>query len=353
MAKPNTSISNSKKPTAFLIAVILFVIFRFGDLLLPINFFTHRIWEALLVYSQHNRLPGPFYPNQSISTQETGDLAPYTRFAVKKMVTWETDRYGYRKKNSNLMDYPIVIVGDSTILGTSLDQSQILSEVLERNLKEPVYPYAPHYNMEAFIADPRFQEHPPKTVIFAMMEWAMPDLLSAEPSKPHHPQPPYNLAILLDRISKQSVFRYFEARLRQKFKEIMHHDSFKLIDVYGQTTLYPAGKGAHPELPESLAEPLAEKIDSYEEYFKEKGIRFMFLGIPNKETLYYRLIEGRPKPKFFPRLMAELEKRGIDTVDALKLFQPKTQAVYQPDDTHWNPYGVEIVAKNISERLSS
>ncbi|MDI7259530.1 MAG: hypothetical protein QME90_06390, partial [Thermodesulfobacteriota bacterium] len=65
--------------------------------ILPIDLFTFRVWESLVVRKYRNILAGPFYPNMEITKIEEGDLAHHTRFAVKKEVQWITDRYGFRK----------------------------------------------------------------------------------------------------------------------------------------------------------------------------------------------------------------------------------------------------------------
>ena len=78
-----------------------------------------------------------------ITKIEEGDLAHHTRFAIKKKVKWMTDRYGYRKQNTDRKKHEVVIIGDSNIAGSGLTQEEILSEVLEEQLKDSVYPYAP------------------------------------------------------------------------------------------------------------------------------------------------------------------------------------------------------------------
>ncbi|MFZ5564255.1 MAG: hypothetical protein ACOZBW_09395, partial [Thermodesulfobacteriota bacterium] len=56
-------------PFATVIAVEVFV--------LPIDFFTFRVWEALVASDSYGILKGPFYPNMTIrKTEEGGDLKP-------------------------------------------------------------------------------------------------------------------------------------------------------------------------------------------------------------------------------------------------------------------------------------
>ena len=135
--------------------------------ILPIDFFTFKVWEAIVVWKYRTFFAGHFYPNMEIAKIEEGNLAPHTRFAIKKKVRWMTDRYGYRKQNTDLQKHKIVIIGESNIAGSSLTQEEILSEVLEVQLKVSVYPYAPVGGINSFLRNKRFVENSPDIVIFA------------------------------------------------------------------------------------------------------------------------------------------------------------------------------------------
>jgi hypothetical protein len=45
---------------------------------LPIDFFTIRPWEAVIVRKMKMLLPGPFYPYMKINRIEQGDVARYS-----------------------------------------------------------------------------------------------------------------------------------------------------------------------------------------------------------------------------------------------------------------------------------
>ena len=136
---------------------------------LPIDFFTFRVWEALVIRKYHNILPGQFYPNMEITKMEEGDLAHHTKFTYKRKAKWITDRYGYRKQNTNRVKNEVVIIGDSNIAGSGLTQEDILSEVLERKLKVGVYPISPG-SLDTFLKERRFKKDPPDIVIISSVE---------------------------------------------------------------------------------------------------------------------------------------------------------------------------------------
>ena len=136
---------------------------------LPIDSFTFRVWEALVIRKYRNILPGEFYPNMEVTKIEEGDMAHHTKFTYKRKVKWVTDRYGYRKQNTNRNKHEVVIIGDSNIAGSGLTQEDILSEVLEKRLKVSVYPISPA-SIDTFLKERRFENTPPDIVIIASVE---------------------------------------------------------------------------------------------------------------------------------------------------------------------------------------
>ncbi len=354
VVEKNSSTSSFKFPAAFALALAVCLFLRFAELFLPPQFFTHRVWEALIVHEQFAQLPGPVYPMFKIEMEEVGDLVPHTGLAVKKKVRWETDRYGYRKADSALEDYPVVVVGDSTAMGTALDQGDLLSEVLEKKLGVPVYTYAPYYQLKTFLSDKRFKEHSPKTVVFVMMEWALPEILgevtSPAPAKFKLPVP---AAVLMDRWAKKSLMRGIEGRVRAFMKSWMKKPSY-LAAADGKM-IFSAGTGAHPDQQPETAEEIARALKKYSDELKLRGTRFVFLPVPNKETVYWQLIPGKPEPVFMKTLLQKLKEAGVEAVDfyaALADDYSKTgRFLYHADDTHWNPEGVRLAASLLEEKL--
>src|SRR4030042_2635750 len=172
----------------FIVKLILFLSPFFLVLLielfvLPLDYFTFRVWEAVVVRKFKNILPGPFYPNREITKMEEGDLGHHFRFALRRRVKWGTDCYGFRKKNMDVRRHPVVIVGESNIAGSSLTQEEILSEVLEKRLNVSVYPYAPVGGINSFLKDKRFIENFPDILIFTRVERELLDLPILKPPK--------------------------------------------------------------------------------------------------------------------------------------------------------------------------
>jgi hypothetical protein len=352
------------KSILFLLPFILALLIEL--FILPIDFFTFRAWEALLVMKYRTFFTGHFYPNMEISRIEEGDLAAHTRFAVKKKVRWVTDRYGFRKRNTDLQKHPIVIIGESNIAGICLSQDEILSEVLEDRLKLSVYPYAPVGGINSFLKNERFMEHSPDIVIFARIERELLDLDSLKPIKGEKwfsklKQPLQenrviqSLAITLDRLSKMAMLHYFRASLRRSISEPRPRAPASISSQYGPI-FFIQGKSANEDVPKAKLDRAVRVIRSYDEALKRRGIRFIFLPIPNKENIFYKGLETK-RPVFLERLISGLKRYGVETIDTQKAFEEafeKSQILlYHTDDTHWNGNGVRLTAGLLAKAIST
>ncbi len=205
--------------------------------ILPVDFFTFRVWEALRVRKFELLLPGPFYPDTRVSKEEEGDLAHHTPYAVKRKVVWVTDAHGYRNEDSGRFPYEIVIVGESEIVGNGLTQDEILSEVLERRMNTGVYALAPG-SMNSFLRQGRFAGHPPRVLILARPERLIIDLPRMRPGlmrtsgsfkdrvkeagnrlreQVEGTRWIQKLGVLLDRLYKGTMLHSLRANLRRQF----------------------------------------------------------------------------------------------------------------------------------------
>ena len=262
-------------PFILAIAIELFV--------LPIDFFTFRVWEAVLVKYFRKILPGPFYPNMKIEKIEEGDLGHHTIFAVEKKVVWEIDQYGYRKKNTDRSKHEIVIIGESNIAGSSLTQKDMLSELLEEKLKVSVYPLAP-VTITAFFKEKRFINHPPDIAIFANIERLIPyiempklprkkksiALVSKLENRIEDNRFFQSIAVFLDRLSKGNMLNYLRAGLRR----IVSND--RDTPPRRNPLLFLNGKPIIPAITKDHFDRIVQVIEGYDHLFKQRGISFIF-----------------------------------------------------------------------------
>ena len=109
------------------------------------------------------------------------------------------------------------------------------------------------------------------------------------------------------------------------------------------------GEIANQPTTEKTVERTLSTIGRYDQWCRERGIRFIFLPIPNKENIYYDLLPGKMKPAFLRVLINRLYGAEIDTIDTQSAFETeyrdRGRELYLVDDTHMNRDGVELAAR--------
>lgn len=346
----------SSYPIKYLLFFIPFIAAICLELfVLPVHQFTFRVWESLSVKRSFGILKGQFYPNMELRKIEEGDLAYYTLCAEKKDVQWITDKYGYRKANVPIKRHPIVIVGDSNVAGSSLSQEELLSEVLEKKLGQSVYPLAGE-RLRALFKHDLISRNLPGIVVLAGIERDLPEslpplkhkdlrtssLLEKTLRKLRLNSVIQNIAVLIDRIFKANMLNYLRARI---------NGSSPSQRRVGTTTECPIfflqGIDANKASTSERIEQTALRLKGYRDFLQKKGVRFIFLPIPNKETIFYHYLKTQ-KPFFLDKLVKksrELDIEVINTQKAFEDFYQKTGSMlYHRDDTHWNEQGVRIAA---------
>ena len=323
--------------------------------LLPMNFFTFRIWETISVNTVR-LMSGPFYPNMHLKMVEEGELAPHTPFAKKKLVEWRTDEYGYRNSDTK---HDVLLIGDSNITGAKLSQEETLAAVLEHKIDKDVYSFAPA-TVNRFLATDRFEADPPELVIVSSIERRIPELQAVGASgigsnvrnftgNLINSSPALtSLAVTADRISKFGLYHYTLANIDRATgrREYIAYDNEFFIE----------GEIANRDFSEEEINHIADVLQGYKHVLAERGIRFLFLPIPNKENIYYQLLPSQKKATFLPRLMAKLDERGVEYVNTQNpfdsLYQQNQVPLYPADDAHWNHVAVKVAAQLVAEHVN-
>ena len=325
---------------------------------LPVNFFNFRAWEALRVYYFGAFLPGPFYPCQTLLSVEEGDLGHGTADATQTATQWRTDEFGYRN-NPGGAPPDAVVGGDSFTVGSGLTQTDTLPFQLSARLCQNFYSFAPA-DMNIFMNEKRFMVHPPRIVVLAVVErnlTTMPLWVETQPPASFEDyfgrwargearlQP---LWATLDRLRKMPGLHYWDARL-------FHKDPLALASVQAGPLLFLPYDLDQADLTDVQISKMANLLILYRDILRQRGIGFVFLPIPNKESVYYLLRPGAQEPRTLPRLIRALKARGMTSVDLQKTFietsQKTKKFLYRKDDTHWNAMGVRIAASLLADQI--
>ncbi|HEY8269862.1 MAG TPA: hypothetical protein VIG33_03175, partial [Pseudobdellovibrionaceae bacterium] len=282
--------------------------------------------------------------------------------AVLKNVSWETDSFGFRNHPiGELSKVDIIVGGDSCAVGTSLSQDETLSEILSRKTGKVVYNLGgvkadkiPDY-LSALKLKPRF-------FVFVIIERSLGELPDDFNSKKNSQFQGEKLAKLYQRAQDNITFNPF-----QSYKS--KHGIFdSLLRIFIPLTDQDIAPGPYEFKNGFLQGAQVEKIDRdqvvrsavrrlavYRKFFADQGIRFVVVGVPNKETIYFDQVPLKHQPLILPMLQAELRSQGIEYIDLFQNFNSKYKEsgalFHHPDDTHWNEAGVSIAADLLYETI--
>ena len=94
---------------------------------------------------------------------------------------------------------------------------------------------------------------------------------------------------------------------------------------------------------DALVKRMADNIEKMKNDLRSiYNVKLVFLPVPNKYTIYSGLVNDDPYDDFLPRLTAELEKRGVMTVNIYEKYKNSEEILYYPQDSHWNLKGFSI-----------
>ena len=326
----------------FGIVIFVQILIKF---MIPENWITHRVIENVRAVNNFWFLSS-FYPNQNISMNEVGDLGHHTKYQIERNnITWITDKYGFR--NSQYIKNPdYVFIGASFVFGGALSQDEILSEVFNKKSIQTAYNLAPsNFNQFLERLDNKIISKP-KTLIYFSIERNIPKFKkisnNTKGSAINRLKNPFLLNIItpFDKVSKLNYQKYLVSRMMNSKGQGLH---------YGGNMLFLQGKEVESRSNYSQVISHAQILKSYSDTCDTLGIEFIFIPIPNKETVYYQRAGLVSQPKYLKLLYSELAKRKVKTVNLLEIFNNKKDSIllYHLDDTHWNSNSTNIAVDQL------
>jgi hypothetical protein len=314
---------------------------------LPPTSFSFRPYEGLTFGTKVPRRSS-LYPNSKVSMIAFGDLCHHTNKAIAKPEFWITDKLGFRN-DEFIEEADILFIGDSFFAGASLSQDEIISNRVKSksNNKIKVYnisPSSPSFSLFAYFLKTGLIKKP-KLVIYSIVERDIPT-----------PIIPYNgimfkiikifeighFNVYLDKALKLSSIRWLKARIQGN-----HGNGLPAI---GDSNMY-FYSGAFQKHEKNDLQTTLTIINSYKKYCDSLDIKFLFMPMPDKETVYYELVPFDKQPNYLFQLDSLLKKANISTINTLKIYNEyrKTHQIllYHLDDTHWNSNATELMSDKI------
>lgn len=355
----------------FLLFTPLAILFLW-DSIVPIDTFNLRAWETLCVMRPSAVLKGSFYPGIDLTKFEAANVM--IRFGgkdVRKTNHWVTDRYGYRKQEPYPRPIEIAVIGDSNVAGSGISQNELFTEVYENISGAGAYPIAVG-GIESLFIHPYFRMHKPKVVVVSFIERNLTKFapyhtpLSDQGFRKFMRDLDFkttNLLLSMPWALKAGVFidrAFYKKTLAQFLKT---HYLMPALDVEIRIKNRPEpeiifyqGDAANEPVPEELIESTARTFASYRDAVTKLGARFVFMPIPNKETIYYDQLPKKQKSVFLEQLTARLRERGVEVVDlTAPYFEYREKnpgsLLYDPEDVHWNAAGIRVAAAALQKHL--
>lgn len=337
----------------FLLKIISYVLiltaFPLLEMSLPPTFLAFRHYSAIKfsIYPKGT----PYYQNVKSQMMESGDLAPRTKYAIKKYVYWETDKFGFRNSNGEY-DPDVIILGDSFTQGSGLNQNETISSMLARmnpNLK--IYNCAP-YDMNSLLLLIRENKiKKPSLIVYENVE-------RLEPRKIIHNEvqtlsykmriksfiETNNLDIQIDKFLRFQIPR----RVLKSLRAIIDDNPRGIQSPLNDTLFFLQGMDA-PSITPNI-DTVFSRIIGYKEVLKNEAIDFLYVPQPNKESVYYKYVPLEVQPNFISDLTQRLNNSGVPSIDMLNVYKNNFQLnLYQLDDTHWDSSAVYLTAREINK----
>lgn len=335
----------------FILNILIFLAPIIGFLsieaLLPCTFFTFRTWEGI---SFASRVPhkNQFYPNSVTFMNAVGDLCHHTNKAIIKSEFWITDKLGFR--NNEFIDKAdVLLIGDSFISGCSLSQDETITNKVNSKVKNNirVYNMAPSSFSKFIYYLKTGVIKKPKIIIFSIVEREIPKPInSIKKSKIkkiiHEIIEFSNINVYIDKAFKLNSIKWLKSRINNS-------KGFG-IPAKGDSNMFFL-QGLNQKHKEGDLQITVNNLKLYKKYCDSLNIKFIYMPMPDKETLYYELVPFNKQPNYLFQLDSLLNFEGISTINTLKIYNEykKTHSnlLYHLDDTHWNSNATELISNEI------
>ena len=100
---------------------------------------------------------------------------------------------------------------------------------------------------------------------------------------------------------------------------------------------------------------IVDNLRALQGYVEERGGRFLFVTVPNKNSLYPEhmpeRLPGRHETAPYGQLLPRLRAAGVPTVDLAALLGAAGETLYYRTDSHWTAKGAALAADGILRAL--
>lgn len=342
---------NTKQYNKVLIGMLAFILLAqviiIVTLIIKPSLLYYRAWEYQIDFVFRTSYSSEWH------RKEYGDLSRKNLFFYNdaKVNYVSVNKDGFRRIPIEAEKYPIVVFGDSTIWGSGLGDAETLPYRLAIQLQKPVF-NAARTKLSNAIKNPAIQDT--EIIIEGKTERKIRgenffQITGKENYKPLRSSPRF--------FDTVRAFRNIDSR-RFSIFYIIPNIARRLL---GDMKLLMNNKKQAPYLflQHSMTrqdlESAVTNIKRRHEYFRKIGKRYIFIGIPAKQSVVEKPYNTDLFTKDYLELLYNrLVQVGVETIDLVGPFRKHSREIlFQRYDTHWNGQGTELAAQVIVDYLTN
>jgi hypothetical protein len=390
-------IFRSRGPPLMLAVGLVWLAVGAGDWFMRFAWFR---WHQELIWHPIQPSAGPFAPMRTVDLPERrgGDLTHLIGIPsaeaefedVRAPAVEYSDEFGYRNiPPTTNTAYPVVVSGAS-YMNAGDPITNTLAARLSVRAGVPVYNHAfpgrgPFYGLLRFLEEPRFREHPPKVLVWGIVEREIGgdvfeglvyqmrnlgaytetggahvhfDWTRLKPKRLKHSLPDTSA---IAQLSAKTWNKLRYDVLGQFSPDVAASDG----TVEGRRFLFytPAVRALKWTREERKIGQVVSAIKELDGVLKQRGTSLIILLVPDKEQVYRDLLpprllgpEGTLPASCLLELENELRAEGIPVVDMLRQFEALAavdRMLYYRDDTHWDAEAIALAAERLNGEVST
>jgi len=151
-----------------------------------------------------------------------------------------------------------------------------------------------------------------------------------------------NLNVYIDKALKNYSLKWLKARIEGEKGRGVQSPIDSNMFFY---------KGLNQKNKIELVNKTFNVVKSYKAFCDSLNIKFIFLPMPNKETVYFDYVPLQKQSKYLFKLESLLKDSNIQTINTLKIYNDyrkvNKELLYHSDDSHWNPIATELISNEI------
>jgi hypothetical protein len=323
------------------------------------------------VLSRLNEYPEIFENVQLLQEEESGVYGDmYYQSMVDDFKTILPDYYPTFVKSGKIVSADsadILVFGDSFMRMTRVEKNFI--QKLNDSLKLKVF-----FTQEPFVlnyfGNIKFKPGKHRIVLYELIErnisdfFSKPQLLKTSQKKLYLDLfsifVPENRELKYHFILQKSIFtsNIYQAIINFRF------DFFNVISdmtpvykinppwLFLYKDIHPKYASFYRKFSNKEIELIASNIaDLSEKMNKMYNLDFVFFPVPNKYSIYNKVLNNDTYNNFIPLLIEELVRRNVKVINIYDTFKNHKDLLYYPTDSHWNPEGNRIAFSLFMEQM--